>query len=72
MRTYTDLATMEGANEAARRATNGVLDRAGSTQPRCQLWPLPEPRMFAPARLLDQWRYERGRSHKSPWSITAA
>jgi uncharacterized protein with NAD-binding domain and iron-sulfur cluster len=72
VRTYTDLATMEGANEAARRATNGVLDRAGSTQPRCQLWPLPEPRIFAPARLVDQWRYERGRSHKSPWNITAA
>ena len=30
VRTYTDLATMEGANEAARRATNDVLDAAGS------------------------------------------
>ena len=26
VRTYTDLATMEGANEAARRAVNGLLD----------------------------------------------
>ena len=26
VRTYTDLATMEGANEAARRAVNGILD----------------------------------------------
>ena len=26
VRTHTDLATMEGANEAARRAVNGLLD----------------------------------------------
>ena len=29
VRTYTDLATMEGANEAARRAVNGLLDAVG-------------------------------------------
>ena len=28
---------------AARRAINGILDRTGSTQPRCELWPLHEP-----------------------------
>jgi uncharacterized protein with NAD-binding domain and iron-sulfur cluster len=28
VRTHTDLATMEGANEAARRAVNGLLDAA--------------------------------------------
>ena len=27
VRTHTDLATMEGANEAARRAVNGILER---------------------------------------------
>jgi uncharacterized protein with NAD-binding domain and iron-sulfur cluster len=57
VRTYTDLATMEGANEAARRAVNGVLDRSGSDRPRCQIWPLQEPQLFAPARLLDELRY---------------
>ncbi len=30
VRTYTDLATMEAANEAARRAVNGILRAAGS------------------------------------------
>ena len=30
VRTYTDLATMEGANEAARRAVNGILDATHS------------------------------------------
>jgi uncharacterized protein with NAD-binding domain and iron-sulfur cluster len=66
VRTYTDLATMEGANEAARRATNEVLDRAGSDERRCQLWRLKEPLVFAPARLVDQWRYERGKRHELP------
>ena len=36
VRTYTDLATMEGANEAARRAVNGILDAAVRTQPRAR------------------------------------
>jgi len=38
--TETDLACMEGANEAARRAANGVLDAAGSRAERCRLWNL--------------------------------
>ena len=54
VRTYTDLATMEGANEAARRAVNGILERTGSNQPRCPLWELAEPAIFAPARALDR------------------
>lgn len=54
VRTHTDLATMEGANEAARRAVNGILDRSGSTQPRCSVWRLSEPAIFAPARALDR------------------
>ena len=40
VRTHTDLATMEGANEAARRAVNGILERSGSNQPRCPVWRL--------------------------------
>jgi uncharacterized protein with NAD-binding domain and iron-sulfur cluster len=43
VRTYTDLATMEGANEAARRAVNGILERSGSAEPRCRTWPLRYP-----------------------------
>ncbi len=54
VRTHTDLATMEGANEAARRAVNGILDRSGSTQPRCSVWRLSEPAILAPARTLDR------------------
>ena len=58
VRTHTDLATMEGANEAARRAVNGILEVAGSSQPRCPVWKLSEPQIFAPARLLDRLLFE--------------
>ena len=50
VRTYTDLATMEGANEAARRAVNGILDATGSGAPRCEVWPLREPPCSRPPR----------------------
>jgi hypothetical protein len=45
---------MEGANEAARRAVNGILERTGSSQPRCPIWKLSEPAIFATARALDR------------------
>jgi uncharacterized protein with NAD-binding domain and iron-sulfur cluster len=60
VRTYTDLATMEGANEAARRAVNGILVRSQSTQPRCKVWPLRDVGgLFTVARYLDQSRLRR-------------
>jgi uncharacterized protein with NAD-binding domain and iron-sulfur cluster len=60
VRTYTDLATMEGANEAARRAVNAILERSGSQQPRCQIWNLHEPDALAPFRAYDRARYQAG------------
>jgi 15-cis-phytoene desaturase len=63
VRTYTDLATMEGANEAARRAVNAILLRCGSDQPRCDIWPLHEPLVFAPLREYDYFRYSIGWAH---------
>jgi hypothetical protein len=64
VRTHTDLATMEGANEAARRAVNGILDASGSSAPPCPIWPLEEPAIFAPARAIDRIRFELGRPPK--------
>ena len=61
VRTHTDLATMEGANEAARRAVNGILERSGSNEPRCPVWKLSEPAIFAPARALDRVLFALGR-----------
>ena len=62
VRTYTDLATMEGANEAARRAVNGdprrdaLAARSAATCGRCASRPA-----FEPARTLDKllWRLRR-------------
>jgi uncharacterized protein with NAD-binding domain and iron-sulfur cluster len=64
VRTYTDLACMEGANEAARRAVNGILGATGSNEPRCKLWPLHEPLAFAPMRALDRFRFQHGIPHQ--------
>ena len=73
VRTYTDLATMEGANEAARRAVNGILDaHAARRARRCDVWRLHEPAAFAPRRALDRMRWRlfpparRGRRCGSP------
>ena len=43
VRTYTDIACMEAANEAARRAVNCLLAASGSNVQAVQLWPLEEP-----------------------------
>jgi uncharacterized protein with NAD-binding domain and iron-sulfur cluster len=60
VRTYTDLATMEAANEAARRAVNGVLNAARSNAPLCEIWNLHEPEVFLPFRAVDRVRYRQG------------
>ena len=72
VRTYTDLATMEGANEAARRAVNGILAATRSNARRCEVWKLSEPALFGPARLLDRVRWKLGhRPVKPPLRVTA-
>src|SRR5205085_2299366 len=43
VRTHTDLATMEGANEAARRAVNNIIETSGAKVPLCEIWNLHEP-----------------------------
>jgi hypothetical protein len=63
VRTNTDLATMEGANESARRAVNALLDATRSSARRCKVWPLREPWIFAPLRYYDRRRFRRGLPH---------
>jgi uncharacterized protein with NAD-binding domain and iron-sulfur cluster len=70
VRTHTDLATMEGANEAARRAVNAILDATGSTAPRCGVWPLYEPPALAPARALDKLLWRLGRPPRTPVKVS--
>jgi hypothetical protein len=68
VQTSTDLATMEAANEAARRAVNGILEHSGSDAPPCRLWDLHEPVLLEPWRANDRERYRQG----LPWDDTTA
>ena len=64
VRTHTDLATMEGANEAARRAVNVIIERSGSTAAKCEIWNLHEPWLLWPFRWYDKRRFDKG----LPWN----
>ena len=68
VRTFTDLATMEGANEAARRAVNAILNASGSDAEPCEVWPLSEPGglLFEAARAADRVMWELFGSRRSP------
>jgi 15-cis-phytoene desaturase len=62
VKTYTDVACMEAANEAARRAVNGILARRDSPA-QVQVWPLREPEFFEPFIDYDQVRFSLGLPH---------
>jgi len=62
VRTHTNIASMEGACESGRRATNVVLDRTGSAAPRADVWPLEEP-SFVALKWLDHQLFLSGRPH---------
>ncbi|MFI8447346.1 hydroxysqualene dehydroxylase [Streptomyces erythrochromogenes] len=55
-----DLATMEGANASARAAVNSLLERDGSTAPRCTVRPLYRSPEMESAKRHDLWRYRLG------------
>lgn len=67
VRTHTDLATMESANEAGRRAANGILAASGVAARPAAVWAPPE------SRLLDLWKaYDRRRFKQGlPWNAHA-
>jgi hypothetical protein len=72
VRTHTDLATMEAANEAARRAVNAILAASGSSARPCAVWKLREPPAFAAARALDRVRWKLfHRPAKPPVELTS-
>ena len=71
VRSHTDLACMEAANESARRAVNALLDRAGSAAPRAAVWPLTEPAIFRRWKEWDRLVYEKGNAHSFLSSVLA-
>jgi uncharacterized protein with NAD-binding domain and iron-sulfur cluster len=70
LQTHTNLATMEAANEAARAATNAILDAEQSSAPRCEIQPLKEP--FAGLRERDLARFRAGKAQKNSIFVDAA
>jgi len=64
VRTNTDLATMEGANEAAKRAVNSIIDASKSKSKYCKIYTMRMPWIFKIYRWFDQKRYDKG----LPWS----
>lgn len=65
VKTFTDLACMEAANEAARRAVNGILAQAGSGATPASIWPLEELPIFQPMIEYDRLRFRLGLPHSS-------
>jgi len=63
VRTYTDIACMEAANEAARRAVNCLLAASASTAALAQLWPLEEPAFLKPLQEVDRIRFTLSLPH---------
>ena len=51
---------MEGANEAARRAVNAILDALQSKQRRCKIFTFQEHPLLAPFRALDKQLFDLG------------
>jgi uncharacterized protein with NAD-binding domain and iron-sulfur cluster len=70
VRTNTDLATMEGANEAARRAVNAILDATSSPARRCVVFELTEPAVLRHARRLDRLRWMLRRPARPPLLVS--
>lgn len=71
VRTHTDLATMEGANEAARRAVNAIIEDARVEAPLCKIWNLHEPDILSVLRRHDLKRFNKGLPWRKefPWKV---
>ncbi|MFB6136082.1 MAG: FAD-dependent oxidoreductase [Halobacteriaceae archaeon] len=67
-RTNSDIASMESANEAARRAVNAIVDRSGAAVEPCGVWQWTLPPKFEGLRSLDGLLYRGGLPH--PGSVT--
>ncbi|WP_338751158.1 FAD-dependent oxidoreductase [Bacillus sp. FJAT-52991] len=63
VRTNTDLASMEAANEAARRAVNGILDTSRSKAQKCKIWEMYTFNLLTPWHIHDEHRFQQG----LPW-----
>lgn len=63
VRTLTNVASIEGACEAGRRAANAILERTGATTRPAPLWPPSSAPVLEQARRLDARLHAAGRQH---------
>jgi uncharacterized protein with NAD-binding domain and iron-sulfur cluster len=63
VQTEVDLATMEGADEAGRRAANALLEAAGSSAEPVTVYGLYDPPEFEALKQVDAQLYEAGQPH---------
>ncbi|MEU6562768.1 hydroxysqualene dehydroxylase [Nocardia nova] len=63
VRTGINLATMESACEAGRKAANGILDAAADNAPRAAVFPMYAPAELEPLKRIDADRYRAGLPH---------
>jgi uncharacterized protein with NAD-binding domain and iron-sulfur cluster len=66
VRTHTDLATMEAANESARAAVNEILLASSSSARPCEIWPLSEP--FEMFRKIDESLFRKGQRFEDTYA----
>ncbi|RQH03239.1 hydroxysqualene dehydroxylase [Natrarchaeobius oligotrophus] len=69
-RTNSELACMESANEAARRAVNAILARSDWSAEPCRLWQLTLPRSIEGLQRVDELIYRGGFPHPGAVSPT--
>jgi 15-cis-phytoene desaturase len=67
VKTFTDLVSMEGANEAGRRAARGVLHAAGLAAEGVRVFEFPAINRFRMMRALDQRLHQAGLAHCFDW-----
>jgi uncharacterized protein with NAD-binding domain and iron-sulfur cluster len=60
VRTDIDLATMEGANESGRAASNAILEASGSNAERVTMYKLYDPPEFEAVKKVDALRFRSG------------
>ena len=66
VKTYSDLACMDGADEAARRATNSIIDHSGSSATPCDIYPFQSPTLLKVPQAIDRVRWKLGLPWKNP------
>ena len=70
VRTNADLATMESANEAARRAVNEIIGLSQTSAEPCKVFEFSEPTIFQPLKRVDEFLFNLKLPHPGIGTLT--